>query len=169
VRVISPSVTWPSGRTSLIFVALIALTCACVEPAIACSGLPPRSPEEIFRDSDYVFRGIAIKVEAIKIHEETEEFEGYPLVKVYWQVDEVFKGKNIKSYATVTNYICGGVMIFVGQPYVVSVDHQQDMDSQPESRDVAGILDDQGTFGVWTDKKQYENLNREFKKLSKRK
>jgi hypothetical protein len=128
--------------------------------AFACSYSKPPSTEVIFRDASYVFRGIATKAETVG-----PDNIG---IKVWWKVEENFKGHGLENNSTLTNSVCAGAIIVVGQPYVVTVERIEKSDVD-DMDDVSGWLVDSGTKGAWFDKQAYEQLVQEFRNLSKSK
>lgn len=138
--------------------------------SLACSPAVPRSGTQIFKESAYVFHGTAIRAEAVFLKNEQGFVEEVPLVKVYWKVDKIYKGKNIGNRATVTNMICGGALVIVGAPYVVSLRPLQEGENKTaDFSDLIGVLDDQGTISELQYPEKFERLVAEFKKLKTKK
>ena len=144
---------------------MIAAACLSAN-SLACSPALPRPAKQIFKESSYVFHGTAIRAEAVFIKNEQGSVENIPLIKVYWKVDRTYKGKNIGKRATLTNMICGGVIVVVGAPYVVSLQALQGEEHRVLGLgDVMGILDDQGTIGEFYEPEKFTSLVAEFEKL----
>jgi hypothetical protein len=141
-----------------IFASSIVLAALLSSIANACTYLPKPSAETIFERSSTVFHGTAVKAEAFG--------PGHVFVRIWWKVDEVFKGKVPKGKSTITNYVCGGVFVLVGQPYVVSTDEIELGNPDPSD---FGMIVDFGTRAAWTETLEHDRLVREFRRLSKRK
>jgi hypothetical protein len=153
-------------KSATLLGAFLAVTLCLSANSLACSAPLPRSAKQIFRDSAYVFHGTAIRAEAVFLENEQGRVDDVPLIKVYWKVDRIFKGKNIGKRASVTNLICGAVNVVVGTPYVVSLQAWQGEAGQISGfGDVLGILDDQGTFGEFQEPEKFATLVTEFEKL----
>jgi hypothetical protein len=140
--------------------------------AAACSRIPSNpSPKYLFEHSTSIFRGIATSAEVIDlgntynariVGDYGPREIGYVFVKVKWQVTEVFKGTNPQGKAAGTSYICGGVFVHVGQPYVFTLSAGDDL----EKFGMIGLLDDAGTKGAWESAEEYNKLIKEFRALS---
>jgi hypothetical protein len=151
---------------NVVIVAVVSFTAN----SLACSPAHYRSAKQIFKDSAHVFHGTAIRAEAVFYKNEQGSVEDIPLIKVYWKVDRTYKGKNIGKGATVTNMICGGVLVTVGAPYLVSLQALQSEEHKvPGFGDVMGILDDQGTIGEFQEPEKFTSLVAEFEQLKSKK
>ena len=145
--------------------------------ASACSQLPEYSPADVFRDDDVIFKGIVVAAEAMDLPiEEVVPDDVVFAVKLRWRVQELYKGRLPKEDRAMTNYLCGGVPVVVGQSYIVALT-KLELDTAneyipkrwvEENSNVKWILDERGTKAEFTDQDAYERLSREFKTLSKK-
>jgi hypothetical protein len=150
------------------------LVLSIVPEVFACSPNKMPSPEATFVNSVAVFRGTITRAEVLKPNND-EERQAYKNgifgIKVYWKIDEVFKGRNLDGKsAETTTFPCGNVLAVVGQPYIFSISpFGGGEESDPSLRDSIGVLDETGTTAEFLSPESFQMLNREFSKLSKRK
>lgn len=150
--------------TMFLVVSIVALL-GTTQRAVSCSRPLQATPAEMFTRSVAVFSGTATSVVLIR-PDLIGIADFIPQVEVRWQIDEVYKGKNLERRSATTQYFCGGVFIVVGQPYVFvvgSTDESEGSEGIPQ--DVIGYLDDQGTKGEWQDTEEFTRLVTEFRKL----
>jgi hypothetical protein len=141
--------------------------------ASACSRLPTQTPAEIFNGAELLFRGIVVGAEAVElpIGEELPQ-DVVAAVKVKWRSLEVFKGNVPKEGLAYTQYICGGVNIVIGSPYVISLRKLNVSEDPVEFQDfykshpgMNWYLDDSGTRSAWERPEEYKKFVKEFQKL----
>jgi hypothetical protein len=145
--------------------------------ATACSPLPEFSPADIFRDDDVIFKGVAVAAEAMNLPVDEVFTDDLVLaVKVRWRIQELYKGQLPKEDWAMTNYICGGVSVVVGQPYIVAL-WKLELDTAngnvpkrwvEENSNVKWTLDERGTKAQFNDPNSYDRLSEAFKNLSKK-
>jgi hypothetical protein len=139
--------------------------------ACSISGIPTSA--DVFRSSVAVFRGTITRAEIVNRAKQDEEknADSIHIIKVYWRVDEVFKGKNLVGKSALTStFYCFTVPIVVGQQYVFSVSpFTHDENFYPRSKDAIGELNSFGTESDFFSQVNYEQRLLDFRKLSKRK
>jgi hypothetical protein len=165
------------SRIAAAFFVLIIGTLTICNTAIACSKLPEVSTIDIFKQADVVFRGTVVAAESVDLPNGEDIPDGLVYaVKLRWHVEEMYKGQLEKEDWAITTYICGGVRITVGQPYIFSLSKYEveDFDDEASKRwlkenpNMKWSLDERGTKGVFDEPLEYERLSKEFKKLSKK-
>jgi hypothetical protein len=156
---------------------VLAIGLTFIAKATACSPLPEYSPADVFRDDDVIFKGIAVAAEAMDLPVEEVVPDGVVFaVKLRWRVQELYKGRLPKEDWAMTNYLCGGVPVVVGQPYIVALSKleldtaNRDIPKRwvEQNSNVKWTLDERGTKAEFNDQDAYERLSKEFKKLSKK-
>jgi hypothetical protein len=155
-----------SGKTLVLLV--IALFSAAAN-ANACSYSKVPTIEDTFKSSVAVFRGTITHAEVLKATKsETDAY--YHVIKVYWKIDEVYKGKGLAGKSAITTDIgCGSVTVVVGQQYVFAIwPFGSDEKADARLKDAIGTLDNFGTGSAYFSQSTFEQLRRDFKKLSKR-
>jgi hypothetical protein len=160
------------GWAKLLLLSGLVLVTAVAE-ASACS--PNKNPvaEDTFTNSVAVFRGTITRAEVMKPKNDEERQAneaGIFGIKVYWQIDDVFKGKDLVGKSAVTTtFPCGNVLAVVGQPYIISISPFGGGEkSDPIFNDSIGVLDESGTTAEFLSPERYQMLVNKFKKLRKR-
>jgi hypothetical protein len=144
-----------------------------LKPSFSCSQIAPRPLKIVFSESKAIFRGIVIRAEAIPAPGQLNAKEPILLfpIKVWWHVQEIYKGDHIAGQFGLTmTPFCGGVPISVGSQYIFVIDDSKDASLQGlNAQGSFGVLNEDGTIGPQSEFDTFRSTATKYRELRDRK